>query len=170
VHDIELLVVLDQLPGAFAKIEDVVDELNALPIRDEFVVATIAEVDHEMGEQEQMEDLAIGVLADIKDAGQSSDRYRLAYPAAATLTVLGHNDKALDRLEEAYERGYRKMWWYAFNREPAFEPLRSNPRFQALAAKAEAHAAAELESLRQMRERGEVPKRVVSETASPGPC
>jgi hypothetical protein len=146
------------------------DELNALPVRDEFVVATLAELDHEIGDREQMGALARDLLEQHADGGESSDRYRLAYPASAAFTLLGLNDKALSLLEEAYDRGYRKMWWYAFNRDPAFEPLRSDPRLQALAAKAEAHAAAERESLRQMRERGEVPTRAVKESASPGPC
>jgi hypothetical protein len=48
--------------------------------------------------------------------------------------------------------------------------LRTDPRFQALAAKAEAHAAAEREAIQRMRERGQVPKRSVTKTAKPRQC
>jgi TolB-like protein/DNA-binding winged helix-turn-helix (wHTH) protein/Tfp pilus assembly protein PilF len=86
---------------------------------------------------------------------------------AIAFAILGQHDAAIDRLEQIFEQdGIR--WWYTFERERAFESLHSNPRFQALAAKARAHAAAQRKLLEQMRERGEVPRRAAS--ANPTPC
>ena len=86
---------------------------------------------------------------------------------AIAFAILGQHEAALDRLEQGFDQdGIR--WWYTFEREPAFEALRGIPRFQALAAKARARAAAQRRVLDKMRERGEVPRRAAS--ASPTPC
>jgi hypothetical protein len=86
---------------------------------------------------------------------------------AIAFAILDQHDAALDRLEQIFEQdGLR--WWYTLERERAFNSLRSNPRFQALAAKARARAAAQRKLLDQMRERGEVPRRAAN--ANPMPC
>ena len=81
--------------------------------------------------------------------------------------MLGQNDAALDKLRRNFDQGLRENWWYTILREPAFEPLRSDPRFKALVSDAQAHAAAQRELLEQMRERGEVPRRVASVGSAP---
>jgi TolB-like protein/DNA-binding winged helix-turn-helix (wHTH) protein/Tfp pilus assembly protein PilF len=160
---------------ASGRLEQGRGELLTLPItrlpaeESPFRLVTLAQVSLAMGSGQEAERLARKML----DYGQSHGRvegYRLTYPKAAALTLLGRSDSALVSLEEGFEHGYRRRWWYAFERDPAFDALRSAPRFQALAAKAEAHAAAERESLQRMRERGQVPKRALTKTASAGPC
>lgn len=95
---------------------------------------------------------------------------RLSYPRAAALTLLGEHEAALDVLEDGVRRGYLKRWWFAFERDMAFEPLRGNPRFQALAEEARAHASAERARLEAMRERGDVPYRKNTVAPDPAGC
>jgi tetratricopeptide (TPR) repeat protein len=140
------------------------------PENDPFRLAALAQMSLAMGDRSEAERLARAAL-ELRDWRTRSDtQYRLAYPRAAALTILGKNDAAMAVLEESFDRGYRKRWWYAFHRDPVFDPLRTDPRFRVLAEKADAHAAAELESLEHMRERGEVPKRSPSDTASADTC
>ena len=56
-----------------------------------------------------------------------------AFYVAQVYTGLGDNDKALDWLERGYERHVR--WLPHINVSPFFEPVRSEPRFQALLKK-----------------------------------
>ena len=145
------------------------DELLALKIpaaENPWAQASLAQLRLSMGERQEAEQLAREVLG----SEWPYELYQLTYPRAAALTLLAQNDAALDLLEEAFSNGHRWRWWYAFRRDPAFEPLRSDPRFQALAARAETHAAAEREAVRQMRERGQVPKRTLKKTSNAGPC
>jgi TolB-like protein/Tfp pilus assembly protein PilF len=136
---------------------------------DPFRLVTLAQVNLALGDRHEAERLARLTL-DFKDGlARSSTQYRLAYPMAAALTVLEQTEAALDLLEESFAHGYRKRWWYAFDRDVAFEPLRSNPRFQVLTTEARAHADAEHRLLQQMRERGEVPKRD-DKVAATGGC
>ncbi len=91
------------------------------------------------------------------------------YPRVVALALLGQREAAIDRLEQNYERGL-KRWWYVFDREPAFESLRSDPRFQALAARARAHAVAQRRLLDEMRARGQVPRREGQARPGDTPC
>lgn len=150
------------------------DELLALKIphtlaaENPWVQASLAQLRLSMGERQEAEQLAREVLGNERP-GRYGGLF-LTYPRAAALTLLAQNDAALDLLEEAFSNGHRWRWWYAFSRDPAFEPLRNDPGFQALAARAEMHAAAEREAVRQMRERGQVPTRTLKKTSKAGPC
>jgi TolB-like protein/DNA-binding winged helix-turn-helix (wHTH) protein len=146
-----------------------------IPARDEFktllgepplMLGTLAHLNLALGDRPEAERQARRAL-------EEDDRVRgdrLDYSKAAALTVLAQNDAALDLLERGYARGYRKGWWYAFQRDSAFGPLRGDLRFEALAAKAQAHAAAERETIRQMRDRGQIPKRTPKKTVKAGIC
>ena len=98
------------------------------------------------------------------------NRRLFTVPKAAALTLLREHDAAIELLEDHGKFGFGWRWWYTFDREPVFDPLRADPRFQALAAKAHANADAERERLRTMRERGEVPTRVASGAPGPHGC
>ncbi len=52
------------------------------------------------------------------------------WAVAWSYMLIGHDDKALDRLERAFERGI--TWELMLVTGPAFDPLRDDPRFHAL--------------------------------------
>jgi TolB-like protein/DNA-binding winged helix-turn-helix (wHTH) protein/Tfp pilus assembly protein PilF len=159
-EDVEAYVIRDAalLSGRLAS---ATKELTPLPYEDG-AIKTIAraQVSLAAGEKGEAERLARKVL------DLDSQPVRITAQAIA-LAILGQHDAALDRLAQVFDQGGIR-WWYTFEREPAFESMRSNPRFQALAAKAQARAAAQRKLLDQMRERGEVPRRAAS--ANPTPC
>jgi TolB-like protein/DNA-binding winged helix-turn-helix (wHTH) protein/Tfp pilus assembly protein PilF len=142
-------------------------ELNALrldprsrPASDAARLATLAQVNQAMGDRVEAERLARQVL----------EHGAIGHPQAVALVVLGQNDAALEVLEQAQVNGRRDGSWYTFDREVAFEPLRGEPRFQALATNAQAHAAVERKLLEQMRARGEVPDRTKQPQSSSAIC
>jgi TolB-like protein/DNA-binding winged helix-turn-helix (wHTH) protein/Tfp pilus assembly protein PilF len=135
------------------------------PMENPFRLATLAQVTDTLGDRREAERYARQLL----DGGRLKDSYNFAQKAVA-LTVLGQRDAAIELLEQSFARGFRKRWWYVFSREPAFEPMREDPRFQSLAARAHAHSVAQRKLLEQMRKRGEAPMRTGSASSSDGAC
>jgi transglutaminase-like putative cysteine protease len=129
-----------------------------------------------LGDRAESERSARRLLEIVDERPNSGDEQdavwrRLATaPEAAALTLLGEHDAAIDRLEEDAKISFHWRWWYAFDREPVFDELRADPRFQALAAKAHAHADAERARLAEMRKKGQVPVRVADTAPGPGDC
>jgi TolB-like protein/DNA-binding winged helix-turn-helix (wHTH) protein len=133
--------------------------------------AVLAHLTFLQGDRAQTARLAEEMLSDIdQDPFHKSRLMQLSYPRAMALTLLDRKDQAITVLDQSFTRGFRKRWWYAFDREPTFGPLRTDPRFQTLAAKARAHAAAERKLLENMRARGEVPARTTKGAAGPRSC
>jgi TolB-like protein/DNA-binding winged helix-turn-helix (wHTH) protein/Tfp pilus assembly protein PilF len=69
----------------------------------------------------------------------------------------GEKQKALAALRQAIDEGWRTMWWYYLQREPNLESLHGEPEFQAMLDEIKADMAAQLEHVREMERRGEVP-------------
>lgn len=160
-------------PGADQLLSHAVSELRrALDDRRDrpAYIETVPKRGYAMGNTSEAERFAQGVL-DYEDRhARSREPYRLAYPRAAALTLLGQHDAAVELLQDSFARGFRKRWWYALERDPALQPLRRDPRFLALAAQARAHATAERQRLARLRERGDVPVRTTDRAPAPGPC
>jgi hypothetical protein len=78
---------------------------------------------------------------------------------ANALALRGERDAALRELVAAFRSGERRLWWYTIDRDPLWEDMRADPRFQAIAAEARAHAAGQRALLEEMRRKGEVPLR-----------
>lgn len=140
------------------------------PYRDPFGMVTLAQLAYAMGDRSEAEIFAQNMLDYVDPHARASPAHRLAYPRAAALTLLDRNDAAIALLEDSFARGFRKRWWYAFDRDPAFDTLRSDPRFLSLAESAHAHAAAERERLALLREHGDVPARALMQTPGLEPC
>ena len=133
--------------------------------------AVLAHLSFLLGDRAETAKLAEETLRDIdEDRFHKGRPIQLAYPRAMALVLLDRQDQAIEVLERSFAGGFRKRWWYAFDREPTFSGLRTNPRFQALAAKARAHAAAERDLLEKMRARGEVPTRTTKASTGPRSC
>jgi serine/threonine-protein kinase len=79
------------------------------------------------GEKEQAREI-LNYLFEISDKQfVRPTSYAILYMA------LGETDKALDWLEKAYEQ--REGWLVTLKVEPMYDPLRSEPRFQAILEK-----------------------------------
>jgi TolB-like protein/DNA-binding winged helix-turn-helix (wHTH) protein/Tfp pilus assembly protein PilF len=155
-EDVEAYVIRDAALRS-GRLASAQNELARLPHEDG-AMKTIAraQISLALGNRREAERLARKVLA--LEATASRSRAQ-----AIALAILGQHAGAIDLLEH----GPSIRWWYTYEREPAFEALRKNPRFQALAAKARANAAAQRMLLEQMRERGEAPRRAASANATP---
>ena len=78
-------------------------------------------------ENPALKDQAVEVIQNFQDLPDGAE-YRALY-----LAILGEYELALDNLEKAFEAGDPFATY--INLEPAYEPLRDNPRFQALLAR-----------------------------------
>ena len=67
-----------------------------------------------------------------------SEDSRLYLQAGMVHALLGDRDAAMEALEEAATRGFAGAPW-SWAREPAFDSLRDDPRFQRLVERVEAH-------------------------------
>jgi TolB-like protein/DNA-binding winged helix-turn-helix (wHTH) protein/Tfp pilus assembly protein PilF len=134
-----------------------------------YALMTVAHLNFVLGDRAESERNARRLLEPDYDP-YGFNRRILAVPKAAALTLLGDHDAAIDLLEDHGRFGFGWRWWYTFDRDPVFDALRADPRFQALAAEAHAHAEAERERLRIMRERGQVPTRLADGTPGPQGC
>jgi hypothetical protein len=92
------------------------------------------------------------------------DRYPAYYTSkfyAEGLAVLGRTDEALDALEALFASGWRgssiREGWFTLEYDIAFDPIRDHPRFQALIAAIRADFAQQLENVRTLERRGELP-------------
>jgi DNA-binding winged helix-turn-helix (wHTH) protein len=135
-------------------------ELNALTV---FSAVPLAHVLQANGQRAESEKLLDDALDWVNRQPEPTQDPVLWWPhrrvRADALALQGHGDAAVAELAEAFRSGQRTGWWYTIERDPVWDSLRSDPRFQAIATEARAHAAAQRTLLEEMRRKGEVPYR-----------
>jgi len=94
------------------------------------------------------------VLTRLDDANKAGRGLNWDGSRVDALALLGNADAAMTMLETRAPHGFRG-WVYQI--APALDSLRSDPRFQRLAAKAPEHNAAERTKIERMRAAGELP-------------
>ena len=111
------------LPGAVAEFEKA-RQLNGDPLH----LSLLAVAKAKMGDK----NIAQQVLAELDKV--TPDRQGLAYDRALVHLAIGNKDEALRWLEQSYaDRDGANLSW--INVEPILDPLRGEPRFQALVQK-----------------------------------
>jgi hypothetical protein len=78
---------------------------------------------------------------------------------AAAFAVLGEDERVLEELAHSIRNRQLYRWWYLAERDPLYEGLRRDPRFQALDRQARQHVDRQRALLEEMRRGGAVPKR-----------
>ena len=78
---------------------------------------------------------------------------------AVLYALLGRDDDALTMLEQSITQHFMPRMQLQLADDPAFQHLRSQPRFRALVAQVDALIAAQRQELDQMRAKGLVPHR-----------
>lgn len=133
---------------------------------------TLARVDHAAllvasGSKAQGEQQLGAALADLNAAGASGHDAALGRELRLVALALdGQNAAALQLLEDSARDGPWPYWWYYARLEPTLDGLRSEPRFQAWAARTQELVLAEREKLRALRGAGVIPRRAPSDAAT----
>ena len=121
----------------------------------------LVRVYQELGDHEAAQALSDAIVRRLKlfvDGLPLSDGYKFGY--ARSLATAGRTDEALDMLENLVASGWRAGWrgdrfWLCC--DVAFDAIRDHSRFRAIAATIEADMAQQLENVREMQRRGEIP-------------
>ncbi len=112
------------------------------------VLLELGETDHARGMLRTALDL---LLAEGPERGPHPE-----IPEARIHALLGEHDVALRKLEALGERGWTWRWWLFLRHDLAFESLRGDPRFVALAAEQSRKAREFRDRAREREARGEI--------------
>ncbi len=130
------------------------------PLRDAAI--GLADVLLASGQEERGRVLLATILAlmksEIGELGRPEFFYYRSHPIALALN--GESDAAIAMIERSVASGIGlRDWWYYFESEPAYAPLRTDARFQATLRTVSERTEAQRKELGRMRAEGHVPKR-----------
>ena len=130
------------------------------PLRDAAI--GLADVLLASGQEERGRRLLESILALMKretgELGRPEFWYYRSHPIALALN--GERDAAIALIERSVASGLGlRDWWYYFESEPAYAPLRRDARFQATLRTVRAHVEAQRRELNRMRDEGFVQRR-----------
>jgi len=149
---------------ALARVETIRPKcLAAKSIPDEYISCPIEliRIYQDLGEHTAAENLGDAIVQREKlwSDGYPANSARLDY--ARALAGAGRADEALDVLENLVASGWRGepniLLRFTLNFDVAFDAIRDDERFQAIVATIEADMAQQLENVREMQRRGELP-------------
>ncbi len=114
-----------------------------------------------LGDETAARDLADTMVQKSKTWSEEWPGYSARAEYAAALATAGHADQALDVLEDLVSSGwrghFRSFLRFSLYFDVNFDAIREHKRFQAIVATIEADMAQQLENVRAMQRRGEVP-------------
>ena len=68
----------------------------------------------------------------------------------------GDKQRALTRLRQAIDEGWRDSWWYFLEHDSNLESIRNEPEFQAMREEIKADMASQLTRVKEMEKEGDV--------------
>jgi TolB-like protein/DNA-binding winged helix-turn-helix (wHTH) protein len=113
------------------------------------------------GDREGAQRLTDAVLKSIDDEAHARGRGEFWYCRSLSVihALLGHDDEALARLEKCVSFPHSGVLSFFLANDPAYQRIRSNPKFLALVERLERNRVAQRQELEQMRASGLVPHR-----------
>jgi TolB-like protein/DNA-binding winged helix-turn-helix (wHTH) protein/tetratricopeptide (TPR) repeat protein len=145
------------------------DRSTLAVVNDNFpVVLELATLEHLAGDRDLGTETAQRVLDFADRGGLTGFPGEDEESRAVATALLGRDEEAVAHLSKLIASGHLIAWWRWIEKDPSFTALRGSPRFQALTVQVQAWLQSQLELLREMRLKGEVPAR--SAPAIPGGC